>query len=162
MGRGAVRRVFCVGGSLGLGPRTVCLRPRVPEQSPKSLGTPRPGSACARASCHCILVVRAVGRRGEGRGHCHFKSGEVRPPEVMVTSASSPPPARERERERARERASKLVFIHNFFLFLPRRQLFIPRLSPRGLQRAQLHRGSRRCGDAALQPLPLARCAPAL
>ena len=33
-----------------------------------------------------------------GRGHCHFKSGEVRPPEVMVTSASSPPPAREGER----------------------------------------------------------------
>lgn len=45
--------------------------------------------------------------------HCRF-NGEVRPPEVMVTSASSPPPARPREAERA----SLFSFITFSFSFL--------------------------------------------
>lgn len=165
--RGAARRVPAAGFR----------DPRIPR-------TGASGKACSRASARADprFAGEPLGRVGVrprelplysccerggaargGRGHCHFKSGEVRPPEVMVTSASSPPPAREREREeREGERERRLVFIHNFFLFLPLRQLFIPRSSQRGLQRAQLHRGNRRCGDTAPPPGPPARCAPAL
>lgn len=163
--RGAARRVPAAGFRDPRIPRTGASRKACSRASaradPRFAGEPlgrvgvRPRELPLYSCCE-----RGGAARG-GRGHCHFKSGEVRPPEVMVTSASSPPPARERER-RERERERILVFIHNFFLFLPLRQLFIPRSSQRGLQRAQLHRGNRRCGDTAPPPGPPARCAPTL
>lgn len=99
------------------GPGTTCA-------SPEFAGDPRAESVCAPPSLHFILVARAVERRGEGRGHCHFKSGEVRPPEVMVTSASSPPPAR----ERGSERENLFSFITFSFSFLSVNYLFLARL----------------------------------
>lgn len=95
---------------------------RVPAagfRDPRISRTGASGKACSRASARADprFAGEPLGRVGVrprelplysccerggaargGRGHCHFKSGEVRPPEVMVTSASSPPPARERER----------------------------------------------------------------
>lgn len=124
-------RAFCGGVPLGLGPgravrarvcALVCVRvrggspwnwPVTPRQNPPATPTPEPH------------LERVCDPRRGGEGTAPLKGSP--PSGVMDTSASAPRPP---------ERGRELVFIHNFFLFLPLRQLFIQRWAL-GAQRAR-------------------------
>lgn len=143
-------RAFCGGVPLGLGPgravrarlcALVCVRvrggspwnwPVTPRQNQPATPTPEP---------HLERVCDPW--RG-GEGTAPLKGSP--PSGVMDTSASAPRPP---------ERGRELVFIHNFFLFLPLRQLFIQRWAL-GAQRARSPAGPAKWRRGGAAPAPRA------
>lgn len=114
----------------------VCVCARVCGEADPGIRVTPPDRTSLRPRAPRSARLPDAERRG---GHGPFKGQPAL--RVMDTSASAPRPL---------ERGRELVFIHNFFLFLPLRQLFIQR-SRLGAQRARSSAGRavwRRCGAA--------------